>query len=171
MALIVARSRNGVIGRDGHLPWRLPSEMAFFKARTLGKPIVMGRKTWDSLGRPLPGRTSFVLTRRRDCAHEGVVFMDDFDALLAAAQARALADGPGADGLCEVMVIGGSGVYELALARTSRAYLTEVEVELEGDAYFTALDEADWVETWSQGSIAQPGDDHAYRIRILERRR
>ena len=126
----IARARNGVIGRDGTLPWRLKSDLANFRAVTMGKPVIMGRKTWDSLPKkPLPGRKNIVLSRDRDFRAEGAWSFSDFPAALAAARAMAAADG--AD---EVSVIGGAALYALALPLADRLYLTEVDCAPQGDA-------------------------------------
>jgi dihydrofolate reductase len=138
IALVVARARNGVIGRDGDLPWRLKSDMAFFKAITMGKPIVMGRKTWESLPRkPLPGRLNLVVTRQDGLAAEGAEVCSTVNAALDRACEQAAADG-----VEEVCVIGGAQIYAATLDRADRLYITEVEADPDGDAVFPALDPA-----------------------------
>ena len=167
IALIAARGRNGVIGAEGDLPWRLKSDLQFFKQSTLGKPVVMGRKTWDSLPRkPLPGRANIIITRQAGFAAEGAVVTPDPEAALAAAALHAARDGAE-----EVCVIGGAQIYALTLEKADRLYLTEVEAEPEGEAVFPAFDPADWVETRSERRMPGEGDDHAFTIRILDRRR
>lgn len=166
----VARARNGVIGRDGALPWRLKSDMALFKDLTLGKPVIMGRKTWESLPkRPLPGRTNIVLTRHGNYAESpearGAVVCERFDEAVQIAREQAAEDGVG-----EICVIGGAQVYALALPKARRIYLTEVEADAEGDVLFPPLDEAAWVETRREVHAAGPGDDHPFTFRVLERR-
>jgi len=168
LALIVARARGGVIGCDGELPWRLKADLAHFKRATLGKPVLMGRKTWESLPFALPGRANLVLTRDPDYIAQkergaGQVFTD-FDAMVAAARAIAAADG-----VDEICVIGGEALYRLALARADRIYLTEVDVEVAGDARFPQLDDDAWVESGSVGHEADTSNDHAFTIRTLER--
>jgi len=168
LALVVARARNGVIGRDGDLPWRLKADLAHFKRVTLGKPVLMGRKTWESLPFALPGRANLVLTRDPDYVAQkergsGRVFTD-FDAMLA--EARAIA---AADGVDEVCVIGGEALYRLALERADRLYLTEVDVDVEGDARFPQLDDGDWGQSAQTRHEADITNDHAFTIRTLER--
>jgi dihydrofolate reductase len=165
VALVVARSRNGVIGREGGLPWRLRSDLALFKAVTMGKPIIMGRKTWDSLPRkPLPGRLNLVLSRDGSFEPAGAVACEHWSDALEIAREQAREDG--AD---EVCVIGGTALFELALPRAGRLYLTEVEADVDGDARFPSLDEADWREVRREAHPAGEGDDHAFVFRVLER--
>lgn len=165
ISLIVARGRNGVIGRDGDMPWRLSSDLKLFKALTMGKPIIMGRKTWDSLPRrPLPGRSNIVVTRQADFLAEGGQVAGDLDTAfdLAIGQARI-------DSVDEVFVIGGAQIYAAALARADRLYLTEVDADPAGDAVFPALTAGQWSELSRRVSEAGPGDDHAFTCRVLER--
>jgi dihydrofolate reductase len=166
IALVVARARNGVIGRDGDLPWRLKSDMAFFKATTMGKPVVMGRKTWDSLPRkPLPGRLNIVVTRQPGYVAEGADVFTDLGAALDRARAQAKADG-----VAEVCVIGGAQIYHESLPVADRLYLTEVDADPEGDAHFPDPDPSIWREISAERREAGEGDDHAWTIRVLERR-
>ena len=165
VSLVVARARNGVIGRGGALPWRIRSELAHFKAVTLGKPVVMGRKTWDGLPkRPLPGRTNIVLSRDGRFAPPGAVACERWDEALAIAREQAEEDGAG-----EVCVIGGVALFELALPHARRLHLTEVEAEASGDVSMPAFDEALWRETTRVAHAAGEGDDHAWTYRLLER--
>ncbi len=162
----VARSRNGVIGRDGDLPWRLKSDLALFKATTLGKPVIMGRKTWDSLPRkPLPGRMNVVLSRDGSFEPAQAVVCESF--LEAVQMAREQAQD---DGVEEVCVIGGRALFEMALPKAKRLYLTEVDAEVEGDVTFPDFDEAAWIEVRREEHPAGDGDDHAFVFRVLERR-
>lgn len=166
LAIVVARAANGVIGRDGDLPWRLRSDLALFKANTLGKPIIMGRKTWDSLPRkPLPGRMNVVLSRDQSFEPEGAIACETWSEAVQIAKEQA-AD----DGVDEVCVIGGSALFELALPKTKRLYLTEVAAEVEGDVHFPSFDESAWIEVRRETHDAGPGDDHAFVFRVLERR-
>jgi dihydrofolate reductase len=166
LSLIVARARNDVIGREGALPWRLGSDMNRFKALTMGKPVIMGRKTWDSLPKkPLPGRKNIVLTRDKDFRADGAWSFSDFAAALAAARAMAAADGAE-----EVSVIGGAALYALALPVADRLYLTEVDCAPEGDTRFPAFDEAAFREVAREEFPAGAKDDHAFVLRTLERR-
>jgi dihydrofolate reductase len=159
ISLLVAVSRNGVIGKDGKLPWHIPSELKRFKAVSMGKPIIMGRKTWESLPRkPLPGRTNIVLTAREGWHAEGAVTAAGIDAALVAA-----GDVP------EVCVIGGGEIYQLFLPRATRVYLTEVDCKVEGDTYFAPLDPAIWREVGAVSFTAESGDSYGYTIKTLER--
>ncbi len=165
LCLIVARARNGVIGAKGGLPWRLSGDLVFFKKTTLGKPIIMGRNTWESLPRqPLPGRENIVLTKDWSYAANGARVYSSFSSAVAAA--RAIAARAGED---EVFVIGGGAVYDRALKVADRIYLTEVDVEPDGDTYFPALDENAWVETSVSEFKADEKNEHDFRIRVLDR--
>ncbi|MDO9174083.1 MAG: dihydrofolate reductase, partial [Actinomycetota bacterium] len=142
IALIAALAENRVIGRDNMLPWRLPNDLKYFKAVTLGKPVIMGRKTWESLGRPLPGRTNIVISRQAGYAAPGGRVVWSFaEALELAAQVARL------DGVDECLVIGGAEIYALALPHCHRLYLTEVHAAVDGDAFFPEFDRAPWHET------------------------
>lgn len=139
LCLIAALAQNRVIGRDNQLPWHLPADLKHFKALTLGKPIIMGRKTWDSLGRPLPGRLNLVVSRQPGLQLEGAEVFPSLDAALVRAEAWAREEDAE-----ELMLIGGAQLYELGLARAERLYLTRVDLEPQGDAWFPAFAEADW---------------------------
>lgn len=166
LALVVARARNGVIGRDGTLPWRLKSDMAWFKANTLGKPVIMGRKTWESLPkRPLPGRTNIVLSRDLSFETIGGVVCENFSEAVQIAREQAEDDG-----VDEVCVIGGSALFEAAMPRAKRLYLTEVLADVEGDVTFPPLDEAQWTEVRREEHPAGPDDEYPFVLRVLERR-
>jgi dihydrofolate reductase len=162
----VARAKNGVIGRDGRLPWRLKSDMALFRELTMGKPVIMGRKTWDSLSRrPLPGRTNIVLTRDGSFEPKGAVICEDFTE--ATQIAREQAEDDGAEEYC---VIGGAALFALALPKARRIYLTEVEGEPEGDVTFPPFDETHWTEVRREAYPAGEGDEYPFVFRVLERR-
>ena len=170
IALVVARARNGVIGRDGDLPWRLRSDLQRFKAITLGKPCLMGRSTWESLPlRPLPGRLNLVLSR--DLSYEengkarGAVVCANLGDAIDIAQETAEEDG-----VEEICVIGGTALFEATLGRAKRLYITEVEAEPEGDALFPTFDETAFREVSSERHEAGEKDDHAFTFRVLERR-
>ena len=166
LAIVVARASNGVIGRDGDLPWRLRSDLQRFKQITLGKPCVMGRKTWDSLPlKPLPGRLNIVLTRDSSFEARGAVACERFSEALEIAAEQAEEDGAE-----EICVIGGVALFELALPRTRRLYITEVEAEPAGDAVFPDFDENAFVETASERHEPGEKDDHAFTFRVLQRR-
>lgn len=166
LALVVARARNGVIGRDGDLPWRLRSDLQRFKAVTLGKPCIMGRKTWDSLPlKPLPGRLNLVLSKDESFEPTGAVACLTLDEAIEIAREQAMDDG-----VDEVCVIGGAGLFAAALPRAKRLYLTEVEAEPDGDVRFPPFDEAAWVEVSSEAVPPGEKDDYAFIFRVLERR-
>jgi len=170
IALVVARGSNGVIGREGDLPWRLRSDLQRFKAITIGKPCIMGRKTWESLPlRPLPGRLNIVLTRDEGYGDngeaKGALVCRSLDEAFEIAREQAEDDG--AD---EVCVIGGAGLFEAALPRGKRLYVTEVDAAPDGDVMFPAFDEDAWVEVSSEPHSAGEKDDHAFVFRVLERR-
>jgi dihydrofolate reductase len=160
IALVAAVSRNGVIGRDGGLPWRLPSDLKRFKALTMGKPVIMGRKTWEGLPiMPLPGRRNIVVTRQSGFAAPGAETAASLDAALKLA------------GDCEeIAVIGGGEIYRDALRRADRIYLTEVALDAAGDTFFPTISEKDWTEV-SREAVPQGEKDTApFAIRILDRR-
>lgn len=160
VSLVVAMAHDGVIGRDGGMPWHLPAELKRFRAITMGKPIVMGRRTHDSIGRALPGRRNIVLSR--DPAYraaEGSEVFPSLDAALAA-----LAD-------CEeVMIIGGATLYAEALPRATRLHLTEIDAELVGDTWFPAFDRDQWREVASEARGVDADNPLAWRHVVLERR-
>ena len=141
VAMIAAMALNRVIGVDNALPWYLPEDLKFFKRMTQAKPLVMGRKTFQSIGRPLPGRLNIVVTRDRDFQPEGVRVCHDLPSALALADQQATIDG-----VEEIMVMGGAEIYAQALPHASRLYLTEVAIEVAGDARFPELDPAEWEE-------------------------
>src|SRR3954453_21881161 len=138
----IARARNGVIGKDGSLPWRLKSDLAIFRAVTMGKPVIMGRKTWDSLPKkPLVGRTNIVLSRDGSFEPKGALVCESFSEAVQIAREQAEEDGAR-----EICVIGGASLFEAALPRAKRLYLTEVHAEVEGDVVLSPIDESKWRE-------------------------
>ncbi|HEV2530595.1 dihydrofolate reductase [Phenylobacterium sp.] len=162
----IARAKNGVIGRDGSLPWRLKSDLAIFKEITIGKPVIMGRNTWESLPRkPLPGRTNIVLSRDGSFAPHGAVVCETFSEAVSIGREQAEDDGAS-----EVCVIGGASVFALALAKAQRLYLTEVEAEVDGDVVLPPIDESQWREVRHEAHPASEVDDYAFTFRVLERR-
>ena len=164
LTLIVAIARNGIIGAGGALPWRLSSDLKRFKAATMGKPILMGRKTWESLPKkPLPGRKNIILTRDANFIAEGGWVHASLEAALATA--RAMAE---ADGACEVCVIGGAQVYQATLPLAQRIVLTEVDLAPEGDAFFPALG-PQWREISREAVARGVKDDADFTVRVLER--
>jgi dihydrofolate reductase len=163
VALIVAVAENGVIGRDGALPWRIPEDMKWFKARTMGKPCVMGRKTWESFPkRPLPGRTNIVITRDTGYPAEGAVVVASLQAALD------VAAGEGPD---EIMVLGGAEIYVQSLPLAGRIYLTSVHGEVAGDTYFPALDRDAWNETIVDVHPSSAERPIGYSFIILDKKR
>lgn len=161
----MARARNGVIGRGARLPWRLKTDLRRFRALTLGKPILMGRKTWESFPRrPLPGRLNLVLTRDPRFEAEGAVVCNDFTEALEIAREQAAEDQAG-----EVCVIGGAALFALAMPRARRIYLTEVEGDPEGDVLMPAIDETGWREVRREAVPAGPEDEYPTVFRLLER--
>ena len=160
VALVVAVSRNGVIGRDGGLPWHLSSDLKLFKAITLGKPIIMGRKTWESLPRkPLPGRLNIVISRKAGFEAAGATVVQSADKALAVA-------GP----VEEVAVIGGGEIYKLFLPKANRIYRTDVDLDVKGDTLFPELSAADWVETSSETHTRGPNDSASFTFRVFDRK-
>lgn len=164
LSLIVAQGRNRVIGSAGQLPWRLKDDLAHFKRTTMGAPVIMGRKTWESLPvRPLPGRANIVISRDWNYdAAEARVYSSVLPAINAA-KAMALKTGQR-----EVFVIGGQAIYNLTLPIADRIYLTDVDAAPEGDAFFPAIDGARWSEVSSTPVEAGEGNDHAFSIRVLD---
>ena len=154
-ALVLARSRNGVIGRDNKLPWRLPADLAFFKRVTMGHPVIMGRRTHESIGKPLPGRLNIVVSANRGYQAPGCTVVHSMDEAYRAAG--------GAD---EVAIIGGSAIFEAALPTVDVIYLTEVDAEVEGDVFFPPFDRTAWRETELERHA--PDERHAYPFRILK---
>ncbi len=165
VAFIVACAENGVIGQAGGMPWHLSGDLKFFKAQTLGKPVVMGRKTYESIGRPLPGRPNLVITRDPDFRAEGVEVFRDVEAALARGQA--LAAESGAE---EVMVIGGGQIFEKTLHLARRIYLTVVHARPQGDTLMPELDPAVWKEVRRDAPVSGGEGQPDYSIVILERR-
>lgn len=158
ISLIVAMDRNRLIGRGNALPWRLPADLQHFKAVTLGKPIVMGRKTYESIGRPLPGRHNIVISRNPAFSAPGCTVVPSVDAALAAAGEVA-----------EVMVIGGAQLYAETLPRAQRIYLTRIDAGFDGDAWFPALDADVWQECQRAEHVPDDKNPYPYTFLVLER--
>jgi dihydrofolate reductase len=164
LTLVVAVAKNGVIGRDGALPWRISSDMKRFKAATMGKPVLMGRKTWESLPKkPLPGRQNLILTGDADFKADGAWVYTDLAAMLAAA--RAMADAAGGEEAC---VIGGAQLYNAVLPQADRIILTEVNLAPQGDARLD-LDLSQWREVSREHVERGEKDDADFTVRVLER--
>ena len=165
LSLIAARARTGAIGRDGDLPWRLADDLSFFKATTLGCPIVMGRKTWDSLPRrPLPKRDNIVLTR--DCRFDAAGALVLSDVPVAIATAKALAANQGKS---EIFVIGGETLYAATIDIADRLYLTEIAADISGDAYFPTFDATAFSQRILKTCQADASNDYAFEIKVFDR--
>jgi len=165
VALMVAVAANGVIGRDNALPWHLPEDLRHFRRTTLGKPVVMGRKTFESIGRPLPGRPNIVVTGTPGWQVEGVTVTDSVPAALELARELARAEG-----VDELVVIGGATIYAAALPLAQRLYVTEVHADVEGDTWFPPVDRADWQEIQREELPASEDNPYAYAFVCFERR-
>ncbi len=166
LSLIVARANNGVIGRDGGLPWKLSDDLSLFKQATLGKPIIMGRNTWESLPRrPLPKRQNIVLTRDWAYTAPGARVYSSLNVAVSAARAIA-----GKDSEDEVFIIGGQSLYERALPMADRLYITEVDAEIDGDVVFPDFDETEFIEADSTAYAKNERNEYAFSYRILERK-
>lgn len=160
ISLIVATDLNGVIGRDNTIPWHLPEDLKHFKATTMGHPIVMGRKTFESIGKPLPGRTNIVISRNADFQAEGVLIAHSFDEAL-----KKAGEVP------EIFIIGGAALYAEALPHTQVVHQTLVEDEFEGDVYFPEKNlEKDFVKTSDSGALTSEKTGIEYRFLVWERK-
>jgi len=164
LALIVAAAENGVIGRNNALPWYLPEDLRYFKRVTMGKPIIMGRKTFASIGKPLPGRTNIVITRNPSFLAEGVKVVSSLAAALELAQQLAVVDDAE-----EAVVIGGAEIYQAALPFADRLYFTEVHASFEGDAVLPAIEWAQWREVSRERHAAQAPNPYDYSFVCYER--
>jgi dihydrofolate reductase len=155
----VAVADSGVIGRDNGLPWHLPDDLKRFKSLTLGKPIIMGRRTFDSIGRPLPGRQNIVMTRDTSYRHDGVTAVHDVDAAVRAAGDAA-----------EIMVIGGAELFRLFLPRAGRVHLTRVHADVAGDVLWPALDQRQWQVVQRESHAADERHAYAMTFEVWEKR-
>lgn len=164
IAFVVAAGENGVIGRDGGLPWRLSSDLKRFKQITMGKPLVMGRKTFESIGKPLPGRDNIVVTRSRDFAPEGVHVAASIDEALALAEEKAAERG-----VDEIAVIGGGEIYAALIGRAERIYLSRVHVAPQGDTRLPPIEPDEWRETAREDHAAGERDSAAFSLITLDR--
>lgn len=163
VVFVVAAAENGVIGRGGTLPWRMPSDMKLFRKLTLGKPVIMGRKTFQSIGKALPGRDNLVVTRDAAFKAEGVRVFASADAAMACAQTLAAARG-----VDEIAVIGGAEIFEATLSRAGRIYLTRIHASPEGDTFF-APDMVNWHDVSRIQLERSPGDEYDGTLIVLER--
>jgi len=159
ISLIVAMASNRVIGLNNQMPWHLSADLKKFKSITMGKPIVMGRKTFESIGRPLPGRTNIIISRNADYRQEGCVVTNDLDSALTSA--CQLAD--------EIFVIGGSALYDALLPRANRLYLTQINAAFEGDTFFPEINQDEWQELNREDIDNDPQVAFSYSFLQLER--
>ncbi|UYM13935.1 dihydrofolate reductase [Endozoicomonas euniceicola] len=165
IAMIAAVAENNAIGINNKMPWYLPGDLRYFKAVTMGKPIIMGRKTFDSLRKPLPGRTNIVITRDADWYHEGVKVVHSLGDALTLAEDIALINGND-----EVMIIGGAQIYKQALDKADRLYLTRVYQSFEGDAFFPEINDSDWIETARQDMQSEDEEPLTFSYLVLDRK-
>jgi len=161
ISLIAAVAENGVIGRDGDMPWRLPSDLKRFKATTLGKPVIMGRKTLEAIGKPLPGRENIIVSRQSGLAIEGVHVVGSLQAALDLAKSL---------GSEEIMIAGGGDIYRQAMAFADRLLITRVMAQPEGDAFFPEIDDATWVLAEKADIETGPKDSAGLRYEVYTRR-
>lgn len=166
LVIVAAVAENGVIGVKGGLPWRVRADLRKFRAVTMGKPLIMGRKTFESIGRPLDGRDSIVVTRQPDFRPEGVIVAPGLEAALQVAEDRAAARG-----VDEICVVGGGEIYAAAFPRASRLHITRISACPEGDTVFPEILPADWVEVSREPLTPREGDDAAAVYVVYERRR
>ena len=164
LALIVAAAENGVIGKNNALPWHLPEDMRYFRRITMGKPIVMGRKTFESIGKSLPGRANIVITRNAAYRAEGVSVVLSLAEALALARHIAMLDGAE-----EAVVIGGAEIYQVALPQADRLYFTEVHARVEGDAVLPEIDWSQWLEVSREHHAPQAPNRYDYSFVCYER--
>ncbi|MCY3821868.1 MAG: dihydrofolate reductase [Gammaproteobacteria bacterium] len=163
LSLIWAMSRNRVIGRNNRLPWKLPKDSRFFRTITMGRPVIMGRRTFESQGRPLPGRTNIVLTRS-GFTHDGVRIASTLDAALEIAESQCLIDG-----VEECFVTGGTDIYALALPRADRLYETLIDAEVDGDTFFPPYDPSEFTLVAQEDFDADEEHAFPFSIRVLDR--
>ena len=161
LTLVVAAARNNVIGKDNQLLWRLPNDTRYFKNVTWGMPVLMGRKTFESLGKPLAGRTNIVLTRNGSWKADGVTVVKNLDDAIFVAKQMDVK---------ELMVIGGGEIYKMAMPKAGRIHLTRVEAEVEGDAYFPEIDQLLWKLVSRTDHAADEKHAYAYSFQVWERR-
>lgn len=158
LAIIVATDKQGLIGKDNDLPWKLSADLQYFRSVTMGKPLIMGRNTHESIGRPLPGRKNIVITTNVDYQAEGCVVVTSIDAALAECETDE-----------EVMVMGGASLYKQLLPQADRLYLTDVDAELEGDTWFPKWDKKQWLETSREDHPADEKNQYPYSFVVYDR--
>ncbi len=165
LSMIVATADNNVIGKDNTMPWHLPADLAYFKKVTLGKPIIMGRKTYESIGRPLPGRRNIVISRDEGYSAEGI------DTVTSVEQALSLVDGSdGNKAVDEIMVIGGGAIYNHCLSNADRLYVTHIKAAIDGDTKFPKYDEVDWQKTESELRVSDEKNAYDLDFCVYERK-
>jgi dihydrofolate reductase len=169
IALVVAMAQHRVIGKDNALPWHLPEDLKYFKRVTLHKPVIMGRKTYDSIGKPLVDRVNIVITRNADYRPPGVLVVNSLESALE--RCATLLQMQGAPDDSEVSIIGGAQIFEHSMALADRLYLTEVHAEVEGDIFFPEFDRNDWVEVARDDHPACAKNPYPYSFVVLERKR
>ncbi|MGB1465663.1 MAG: dihydrofolate reductase [Alcanivorax nanhaiticus] len=165
LSMMVAKASNDVIGRDNKLPWYLPNDLKYFKQVTFGKPVIMGRKTWESLKGPLPGRTNIVITRQADYVAEGAKVVTTLEEAVAMAENVAFIDGQE-----EAVIMGGAEIYKLALPAADRLYLTEVHAEVDGDTFFPEYDKSEWNEIGREDFASEGPNPYDYSFVVYERK-
>ncbi|MED5387316.1 MAG: dihydrofolate reductase [Pseudomonadota bacterium] len=165
LSMMVAKASNNVIGRDNKLPWYLPNDLKYFKKVTFGKPVIMGRKTWESLKGPLPGRTNIVITRQPDYVAEGAKVVTTLDDAVEMAENVAFIDGQE-----ETVIMGGAEIYKLALPKADCLYLTEVHADVEGDTFFPDYDRSQWKEVGREDFAAEGPNPYDYSFVVYVRR-
>ena len=165
VAIIAAVAANGVIGDRNQIPWKLPSDFAHFKRMTLGKPLIMGRRTFESIGRPLPGRTNIIVSRQEDYHPDGVLVAASLEDALDQAQAIAARDRAN-----EVMIGGGAEIYAQALPIADRLYITHVGLNPPGDTYFPRVTPDQWMDAGTINIAPNPADTAPFRVRLYRRR-
>lgn len=158
ISIVVAASTNNVIGAQGALPWKISDDLRRFKQITMGKPIVMGRRTWESIGRPLPGRQNIVITTQSNYVANGCTVVES--------PAQALCAAGDVD---EIMVIGGAQIYDLFLSKAERLYLTRVHAQVDGDAFFPAVDSLLWRDVSCEQNVASDANEFAFDFNVYER--
>jgi len=166
ISMIAAVAENGIIGSGQAMPWRIPSDFGFFKRTTLGKPVIMGRKQFETVGKPLPGRTNILVTRQQGYQPEGVLVCSSVEQALEKGKTIAQADGVG-----EVMVIGGGDIYAQLMDHADRLYISHVDLAPIGDVYFPPIHPTEWVVVDLPEVEPHPEDQATYRVKVYERRK
>ncbi len=153
VSIIVALAKNHVIGKDNQIPWHIPADLQYFKKITLGKPMIMGRKNYESIGRPLPGRKNIILTRDKNFSAEGCTIVHSKEEAVAAT-----------DGAAEIMIIGGGAIYEMFMDDADMLYLTEIDSEVDGDVFFPEYDKSQWKEVSREAGENNMGWSYDYVV-------